>query len=123
MSTELPEAKDDAWVDPHPPKKRWPRWLGTFALVLMVYILSAGPMVWLVNRSLMPVRLFNTIYRPLTKVGRFCPPFKYAFHWYVQLWSSSPVGYGANHIILDRHLPSAICLASTSTTSTGNGLP
>ncbi len=64
-------------------------------LLLVGYVLSIGPAA----RILMPggldnLKLFHSIYRPITYAAHWCYPLKRGMFWYVNLWLPSNIRYG-----------------------------
>lgn len=53
---------------------------------LLLYILSSGPVTWLVIKFGWPPWSIVAIYFPLIVVGKILPPFGAALDWYVGLW-------------------------------------
>ena len=54
---------------------------GVMAVVLVLYVLSAGPAV-----AVLPRATWEVAYMPLTFVAYFVPPIARAIMWYVNLW-------------------------------------
>jgi hypothetical protein len=77
----------EEWVDPYPKKKTpyW-RWLGTSVLLLVVYVLSLGPMSLLYSKGIVPQSVFKAIYVPLAIAGRSSPAFDALLDSYVSLF-------------------------------------
>lgn len=61
--------------------------MAVVALLLpIVYVLSIGPAVWLLNRGLLPETPLVTIYAPLEWLARSSDWFQAAAEWYIQFW-------------------------------------
>jgi len=61
------------------------------AALPMLYVLSVGPVGWLVNNEFIDPdsglgTVVGAIYTPLEAVAEFCPPFKLLIGWYLELW-------------------------------------
>jgi len=56
-------------------------------VVLMIYCLSAGPIMSLAsNGANVPLQISQVIYEPIVTLGLGCPPLKHFLTWYVGLW-------------------------------------
>lgn len=64
MSDTPPDRKETGDV-PEGPKNPWVRWFVWVILVPVLYVLSFGPVVWVVNRGYLP-REAVVIYTPLS---------------------------------------------------------
>ncbi|HEV3302717.1 MAG TPA: hypothetical protein VG055_23900 [Planctomycetaceae bacterium] len=76
------------------PKKRSRAWIGgaSFALLglLVLYPLSAGPLVWIANRTEEPpvgvVKAIDAFYEPLSWLRSKSETADNALDWYFKLW-------------------------------------
>jgi hypothetical protein len=66
----------------------WALWLAFFLLV--VYPLSVGPAVLLLDKGLLPVEVLH-VYKPLEILAKTCPPVHRFYDWYLKnVWHWSP---------------------------------
>ena len=74
--------------DESKPRRRWPTYLlVVLVLLLVVYPLSIGPLVWLVRHDYLSKQssIFYA-YMPLGWLEDQWPPFERALNWYAGLW-------------------------------------
>ena len=78
---------------PRPSSDRRSTWpaivLMGLALLPGVYVLSVGPVRWLLSWLLLPSWVYpaeHDFYLPLDWLAEACPPFGAAFEWYLSLW-------------------------------------
>jgi hypothetical protein len=76
-------------------------WLFWPSILLLVYVLSAGPAVKLADANIIPFSIVLTIYSPLETLGDVCPPAKRLLAWYVGLWETP------RHLRTNKRLPSS----------------
>ena len=59
---------------------------GAMTLLLAVYILSIGPVTWLVERGYMDgnSQFLHAVYAPLALVAMYCPPVEWVLEGYVE---------------------------------------
>lgn len=55
-------------------------------LLLVLYVLGAGPAVWSVNHYPATEPVLEVIYFPLGAAAAVCPPIGSAVNWYVDFW-------------------------------------
>lgn len=56
-------------------------------ILLMVYILSTGPAIWLVEQGYANEEPLRYVYSPIGQCMRICPPFERAMMWYISFFS------------------------------------
>lgn len=57
-----------------------------FVLLPVLYLLSIGPAVWLVEHKRMPEPLAEVIYAPVLILADWAPAFRNLLEWYIQFW-------------------------------------
>lgn len=60
--------------------------VATFVLLLMLYLLSGGPAIFLLRHGWLDYSIVQQIYKPLELLGKNWPPAKAFFEWYLPLW-------------------------------------
>ena len=79
---------DEEWEDPYPKKQSWNWWAG-IPMMLVLYVLSVGPMFRLAQNGTLPWRSFEVIYAPLDLAARFKPVDRFV-QWYIfDVWKAS----------------------------------
>jgi len=63
--------------------------LGVLFILLSLYVLSLGPLVWLSRAGILSRKTCDALepfYAPLQSLGNRCKPFNTFMDWYVTLW-------------------------------------
>lgn len=79
-------------VEPRPPRKsNWVRTTYIVPYVLVVYVLSAGPLYWQIYDSFQPEgsAFLRGVYYPIVFACENNDYVSNFFHWYAQLWAFS----------------------------------
>jgi len=67
-------------------------WFWPCVLVFVVYPLSVGPAVKLMDTGLLSYKVVEPVYYPLGKAAKYCPPVHAFFDWYLgEVWNWRPV--------------------------------
>lgn len=73
---------------PHSGLDTWLRYYNSFVILLLLYVLSTGPMYWLIHRAYFNVggaRFIAAFYYPIAWLCEFEPVSRW-FDWYIGLW-------------------------------------
>ena len=70
-----------------PSGRSHPPWLVYIPVLLLIYLLGAGPAAWLVENVPASDRVISVLYAPLDYLGQNCEPFGDALDWYLRtIW-------------------------------------
>ena len=81
--------------DPAPARRGGAGWFGwTLVTLPLFYFLSAGPVLTLVNRNVIPRPVAGTLYTPLFWFAGKFPPLNTCLNWYLgNVWGWRPLIY------------------------------
>lgn len=63
--------------------------VGLLLFLLVGYVLSVGPVFWLVERGIIPGDEARTFYAPMRFLAESCPPFRVLLNFYLRLCGTS----------------------------------
>jgi hypothetical protein len=72
--------------DPKRPCSSLAVWLASAIVLLVAYVLSAGPVKWLLVHGYLPAET-NYLYHPIGTLANHCNTFEQTLHWYLALWA------------------------------------
>jgi len=73
-----------------PKKRSWASIGWMIGLLLLLYVVSAGPVGWFVNHGYLDWRKMNAVYSPLGWAYERSRAMQRVADWYLKLWDPSP---------------------------------